>query len=302
MAKRVLVLMGGWSAERNVSLASGSAVTFALKKLGYEVLTIDVQRDIVTLLTFLRQKPDVVFNALHGQFGEDGCIQGILNIFGIPYTHSGVVASAIAMNKVIAKRLFVEAGIPVATGKIVQQADFLRGDPLPRPYVVKPLNEGSSIGVKLIHNEEDTTVFSSGSWPYNHEHVLVESFIPGHELTVGVMGSQPLAATEILTDHSFYDYEAKYVAGSSTHLLPTSLPNAVNSTALHLALLAHQSLGCRGVSRVDFRYDGKGLFVLEVNTQPGLTPTSLIPEQAAYTGVNFTDLVQWMVENAACDV
>ena len=302
MIRRVLVLMGGWSVERAVSLVGGSAVTSALKGLGYDVSSVDVQqRNVAALLGLSRPLPDVVFNALHGRFGEDGCVQGVLNILGIPYTHSGVLASALAMNKVMARRLFAQAGIPVAMGMVVRRAELLAEDPLPRPYVIKPLNEGSSFAVQIIRGEDGEAPLAKREWLYG-EQVLVESFIPGRELTIAVMGEQPLAVTEIVTDHVFYDYDAKYTASASRHILPAPLSPAVTEEALRLALLAHQALGCRGVSRADFRFDGKRLVILELNTQPGMTPTSLVPEQAAYLGINFSALVEWMVENAACDV
>ncbi|KAF0146576.1 MAG: D-alanine-D-alanine ligase [Rhodospirillaceae bacterium] len=300
MTRRVLVLMGGWSSEREVSLVSGAVVVSALQILGYEAVAADVPRDMTALLTHFDPRPDVVFNALHGRFGEDGCIQGILNILGLPYTHSGLMASALAMDKPMARRLFAQAGIPVASGAVVSRADLLAGDPLPRPYVIKPLNEGSSVGIRIIRDEDGKVPFGEGVWPEG-EHVLAEIFVPGRELTVAVMGDRPLAVTEIVTDHVFYDYAAKYAAGGSRHLLPASLPAVVTAEALRLALLAHLTLGCRGVSRADFRFDGRRLVILEVNTQPGLTPTSLVPEQAAYVGMGFADLVQWMVERAACD-
>ncbi len=302
MIRRILVLMGGWSAERAVSLVGGSAVTEALKGLGYEVSAVDVQeRDVAGLLGVFRPLPDVVFNALHGRFGEDGCVQGVLNILGIPYTHSGVLASALSMNKVMARRLFAQAGIPVAMGMVVRRAELLADDPLPRPYVIKPLNEGSSLAVRIIRYEDGGSPLANREWLYG-EQVLVERFIPGRELTITIMGEQPLAVTEIVTDHVFYDYEAKYTASGSRHILPAPLSPAVTDEALRLALLAHQTLGCRGVSRADFRFDGESLVILEINTQPGMTPTSLVPEQAAYIGLNFAALVQWMVENAACDM
>ncbi len=302
MIRRVLVLMGGWSAERAVSLVGGSAVTAALKSLGYEVSAVDVQeRNVAALLGVFCPRPDVVFNALHGRFGEDGCVQGVLNLLGIPYTHSGVLASALSMNKGMARRLFAQAGIPVAMGMVVRRAELLADDPLPRPYVIKPLNEGSSRAVRIIRYEDGESPLANREWLYG-EKVLVERFIPGRELTITIMGEEPLAVTEIVPDHLFYDYDAKYTASGSRHILPAPLSPAVTDEALRLALLAHKTLGCRGVSRADFRFDGERLVILEINTQPGMTPTSLVPEQAAYVGMNFSALVQWMVENAACDM
>ncbi len=300
MSKNVAILMGGWSAEREVSLVSGAAVSISLKKAGFQVTLIDVQRDMGALLTQLYPKPDAVFNALHGRFGEDGCVQGLLDILNIPYTHSGLLASAIAMDKPMSKRLFANAGIPVAEHKIVSRAEVLAGDIMARPYVIKPTNEGSSVGVNIILDGDNETPFEEDAWPYGEE-VMVEAFITGRELTVSVMGDRPLAVTEITTNHGFYDYSAKYEDGESIHVLPAEIDKAVYDEAMRLAVIAHETLGCRGISRADFRYDGKTLYILEVNTQPGMTPTSLVPEQAAHVGVSFEDLVTWMVENAECD-
>lgn len=299
MSKRVAVLMGGWSAEREVSLVSGAAVTQALREAGYEVFAIDVQRDMGSMLTRLLPRPDVVFNALHGRFGEDGCVQGLLNILNIPYTHSGLLASAVAMDKPTAKRMFAAAGINVAEDRIVTHAQLMAGDPLPRPYVIKPINEGSSVGVCIVR-DGDAVPFADGHWPHG-EQVMAERFIPGREFTVAVMGDRPLAVTEILTDHTFYDYDAKYTAGGSRHLLPAPVAKEIHDEAQRVAVLAHRVLGCRGVSRSDLRFDGERLYILEVNTQPGMTPTSLVPEQAAFAGLSFPELVRWMVENATCD-
>ena len=307
MSKRVVVLMGGFSAEREVSLASGAAVAAALEQAGYAVATIDVRRDLQTLIAGLEMaNPAVVFNALHGRFGEDGRIQGLLDIMRIPYTHSGVLASALAMDKPAAKRVFAQAGIPVAEGRVVPKAEVLAGDVLPRPYVLKPLNEGSSVGVRIIHEGDNAGGFGEEEWPFG-DHVLAERFIPGREITVAVMGDRALGATEITSERGFYDYTAKYAPGGSRHLVPAPLPPQAYDDALILALKAHQALGCRGVSRADLRYDDTqpdqpGRFVmLEVNTQPGMTPTSLVPELAAYAGISFVELVTWMVENAKCD-
>lgn len=300
MSRRVCVLMGGWSAEREVSLVSGAAVTAALRSAGFDAAAIDVQRNIPALVAALTPPPDVVFNALHGRWGEDGCVQGLLDILGIPYTHSGLLASALAMDKPMAKRLFVDAGIPVAEHVIVNRHDVLAGDVMPRPYVIKPLNEGSSVGVLIVRDPGTAKPTSADDWPYG-EQVMVERFIAGRELTVAVMGDQPLAVTEITTERGFYDYDAKYVAGGSRHVVPAALDPGIYAETLRLALLCHRTLGCRGVSRADFRLDGERLYVLEVNTQPGMTPTSLVPEQAAACGTSFETLVTWMVENAACD-
>jgi len=300
MSKHIAVLMGGWSAEREVSLMSGAAVVNVLKEAGYDVAPIDVQRDMGTLLTRLYPKPTAVFNALHGRYGEDGCVQGLLDILDIPYTHSGLMASAIAMDKVMAKRVFKEAGIGVADHVIATSDQVLNGDVLPKPYVIKPVNEGSSIGVHIVRAGDNTPKFAGSGWPLG-DHVMVEKFIDGRELTVAVMGDQPLAVTEITTGHGFYDYDAKYEEGGSIHVIPANLDQDVYDEVMRLALVAHNALGCRGVSRSDFRYDGTDIYILETNTQPGLAPTSLIPEQAAYVGISFKDLIVWMIENAECD-
>jgi len=307
MNERIAVLMGGFSAEREVSLASGAAVAAALEGAGYAVATIDVRRDLMTLIGGLEAvAPKVVFNALHGRFGEDGRIQGVLDIMKLPYTHSGVLASALAMDKPAAKRVFAAVGIPVAEGRVVPRLEVLQGDVLARPYVLKPLNEGSSVGVRIVRQGDNSNPFGEEDWPFGDQ-VLAESFIPGREITVAVMGDRALGATEITSDRGFYDYTAKYAAGGSRHLVPAPLPADAYQEALALALKAHQALGCRGVSRADLRYDDTepgraGRFVmLEVNTQPGMTPTSLVPELAAHAGLSFGQLVTWMVENAECD-
>ncbi|MCH7691910.1 MAG: D-alanine--D-alanine ligase [Proteobacteria bacterium] len=300
MSRHVAVLMGGWSAEREVSLVSGAAVAKALKKTGYRVTPIDVQRDMGALMTRLYPRPDAVFNALHGRYGEDGCVQGLLNILDIPYTHSGLLASALAMDKPMAKCLFAAAGIPVAEHKIVRREDAVRGDVMARPYVVKPLNEGSSVGVTIVLEGDDTPPFTDANWPFGEE-VMVERFVPGKELTVAVMGDKALAVTEITTDRGFYDYDAKYSEGGSAHLVPAPLETAVYDEVMRLSALAHEALGCRGVSRADLRYDGETVYLLEINTQPGMTHTSLVPEQAAHVGLSFEELVSWMVENVECD-
>ena len=300
MTKNVAVFMGGWSAERDVSLVSGAACAEALKRAGYSVTAIDVQRDVGSLLGRLFPKPDVVFNALHGRFGEDGCMQGLLDILNIPYTHSGLTASAVAMDKPMAKRLFKDVGIPVAEDMIATRDQVLSGDVMEPPYVVKPSNEGSSVGIHIIRKGENELPFAHDSWPYG-DTVMVEKFIEGRELTVAVMGDKPLAVTEITTDREFYDYDAKYAEGGSTHQIPADIDKDVYDEVLRLAKLAHDTLGCRGVSRSDFIYDGSALYILEVNTQPGMTPTSLVPEQAEHVGISFEELVAWMVENAECD-
>ena len=300
MTKHVAVLMGGWSAEREVSLMSGAAVTRALNDQGFDVTAIDVQRDMGTLLTRLYPKPDIVFNTLHGRFGEDGCVQGLLDILNIPYTHSGLLASALAMDKVMAKRIFQMAGIQVADHVIASSQTLSKTHVMEPPYVIKPTNEGSSVGVHIVRSGDNTERFSEPGWPLGTS-VMVEKYIEGREFTVAVIGDRALAVTEITTDRGFYDYDAKYVGGGSTHVIPADIDQGLYDEIMRLALLAHQSLGCRGVSRADFRYDGKEIYILEVNTQPGLTPTSLIPEQAAHVNISFNELITWMVDNAKCD-
>jgi len=300
MTRHVAVLMGGWSAEREVSLVSGAAVVQALGEAGMKVTSIDVQRDMGALLTRLYPRPDAVFNALHGRFGEDGCVQGLLDILDIPYTHSGLLSSALAMNKPMAKRLFAEAGIPVAEHRIVSREEIIAGDIMERPYVIKPLNEGSSVGVHIVPEGANEPLFNDTGWPFG-DRVMVEKFIPGLELTVAVMGDRALAVTDIRTGREFYDYDAKYAAGGSRHVIPADIEPGVSEEVMRLAVLAHQTLGCRGVTRADFRYDGDRPYLLEINTQPGMTPTSLVPEQAKYAGISFQELVVWMVDNAECD-
>jgi D-alanine-D-alanine ligase len=293
------VLLGGRSNEREVSLITGQAVKKALIETGYRVESIDVGEDLLALLSNLSPKPDVVFNALHGRYGEDGCIQGLLNYLDIHYTHSGVLASAMAFNKPVAKSIMAAAGIQVAEHRIVTYDELLDGNVMSRPYVLKPVNEGSSVGILIVRGA-DTFEPRKGDWAFGDK-VMVERFIPGRELTVTVMGDRPLAVTEVRTRRSFYDYDAKYIDGGSTHVVPADIPKAVYEEALRVSLLAHRCLECRGLSRVDIRYDGKDLYVLEINTQPGMTPTSLVPEQAAYLNISFNELVIWLVENAACD-
>ena len=305
MTTNVAVLMGGWSSEREVSLVSGKAVAEALKTAGYAATTIDVGRDVADLLARLTPRPDVIFNALHGRWGEDGCIQGLLEIIGIPYTNSGVLASALAMDKPIAKRLFKDAGIRCAEHVVAHRNEVLAGDVMPRPYVIKPLNEGSSVGVHIVLDDGDAPAFDNDSWNFG-DHVMVERYIAGREITVAVMGEQALGVTEIRPASGFYDYDAKYTEGHAEHVVPAPLPPPVYEEALAHALCAHRTLGCRGVTRADMRYDDTegepGLvYLLEINTQPGLTPMSLVPELAAHADIGFPDLVGWMVENAACN-
>ncbi len=305
MSKSVAVLMGGFSAEREVSLISGQAVADTLQDAGYSVTTIDVGRDAEALLSALTPRPDVVFNALHGRYGEDGCIQGVLEILAIPYTHSGVLASALAMDKPTAKRLFEDVGVPCAEHRIARREEVIAGDIMPRPYVVKPLNEGSSVGVHIVFEGTDTPALSDEGWAFG-ERVMVEKYVAGREITVAVMGDRALGVTELQPQNGFYDYEAKYTEGRTTHIVPAPLPPEIYQRALDHALAAHQTLGCRGVTRSDMRYDDTTgepgrLVMLEVNTQPGMTPLSLVPEIAAYADIDFGQLVTWMVENAACD-
>jgi D-alanine-D-alanine ligase len=301
MAKHVAVLMGGWSAEREVSLRSGNACADALGRRDYRVSPIDVGRDIAATLTAL--KPDVALNVLHGRPGEDGTLQGLLEILGIPYSHSGVMASAVAMQKDYAKALFRAAGVPVAEDRVVSRFEAARAHIMAPPYVIKPIAEGSSVGVFIVtaqHPHPPQELYRD-DWAFG-EMVMVERYIPGKELTCAVLGDRALDVIEIVPATRFYDYEAKYAAGGSKHVLPAQLLPNVYQEVRRLALAAHSALGCRGVSRADFRYDESGtgkLVCLEVNTQPGMTETSLVPELAAYAGIAFDELVQWMVEDAS---
>lgn len=301
--KHVAVLMGGWSAERPVSLDTGKGCADALEEAGYRVTRVDVARDIAKVLAEL--KPDVAFNALHGPFGEDGTIQGVLEILDIPYTHSGVLASALAMDKERAKVVAAAAGIPVAEHRIVSRFAAAKEHPLPPPYVVKPIAEGSSFGVMIVAADQPHPPQSLGrdDWAFGDE-VMAERFVPGRELTCAVQGDEPLGVTEIVpVGHGFYDYDAKYAEGGSKHLCPAPIKPFVYQNIRTLALEAHRAIGCRGVSRSDFRYDEDGtgeVIWLEVNTQPGMTRTSLVPELAAHAGQSFPELVAWMVEDASC--
>lgn len=302
-ATHVAVLMGGWSAEREVSLVSGAAVARALEERGYRVTAVDVQRDLEGLMKALTPRPDAVFNALHGRGGEDGTVQGVLEFLGVPYTHSGVLASAVAMDKPTTKEVLRARGVRSPEGMVVRAADILAADPLPRPYVVKPTNEGSTVGVRLVREGDNAPAIDDALAA--EKVVLVERFIPGRELTVGVMGGRPLGVTEIRYGAELFDYTAKYTAGHAVHHLPAPVPQAVADLAMEYAVVAHEALGCEGVSRSDFRWDDgrpgtEGLYFLEINAQPGMTPLSLVPEQAAAVGVTFNDLVVWMVENARC--
>ena len=304
--KRVAVLYGGISAEREVSLSSGRQVIAALRKAGFDVRPVEVGANLAAVIQALDPPPDAVFNALHGRFGEDGVIQGILDWLDIPYTHSGGRASALAMDKAASRAVFAAAGLPIAQGRIIEIGELIESDPLPRPYVLKPLNEGSSVGVEILREGENRRHAIALEWRFGPQ-ALVEEFVPGRELTVGVMGDEALTVTEIAATHAFYDYESKYTDGGSHHVLPAMVHPAAHKQALDLALAAHRALGCSGASRADFRYDDTAgepgrLVLLEVNTQPGLTPTSLLPEQAAYRGIDFPSLCSWMVKHARCRV
>ena len=303
--KRVAVLMGGFSSERPVSLASGIPCADTLEAEGYEVTRIDVTRDVGSVLAEL--KPDAVFNALHGPFGEDGTIQGILEYLAIPYTHSGVLASALAMNKEQAKKIARASGIPVAESRIVNRFTIRDKHPMPAPYVVKPVNQGSSVGVFIVRpgDNRPPAELTSSEWNLGDE-VMVERYIAGRELSCAVMGEEVFGVVDIIANTQFYDYEAKYAAGGSNHEVPAKIDADAYAEVQRVTLAAHQALGCRGVSRADFRFDdtvaGKPeLILLEVNTQPGMTPTSLVPELASLAGYSYVDLVSWMVEDASCD-
>jgi D-alanine-D-alanine ligase len=301
--QHIVVLLGGPSAEREVSLATGAAYADALERLGARVSRVDPGPDIAQVLTAL--KPDLVFNGLHGRWGEDGCVQGVLETLGLPYTHSGVLASALAMDKARSKAVLAAAGIPVPGGGLFNRHDVARDHVMQPPYVVKPNAEGSSVGVFIVPEgaNRPPRQLAAPGWTFG-EDVLVEPYIPGLELSVAVLGqatgSRALAVTEIRSSTGFYDYDAKYARGGSVHILPAPIPDAVRDRALHFAKLGHTTLGCQGVTRCDFRYDGINdlLALLEVNTQPGMTPTSLVPEQADHAGVSFDRLVLWILEDA----
>jgi D-alanine-D-alanine ligase len=303
MTKHVAVLMGGWSAEREVSLNSGAACADGLERAGYQVTRVDVGRDVAEVLARLR--PDAAFNALHGRFGEDGTLQGVLELLQIPYTHSGVLASALAMDKDRAKTVMASAGVPVAEGVVVNRADAAKAHPLTPPYVLKPVCEGSSVGILIVREgqEHPPQELTREDWPHG-ELLLCEKYIEGRELTCAVIDGKPTDIIDIVPANGWYDYHAKYAAGGSIHKLPAELSPSVYHFVQHSALKAHHSLGCRGVSRADFRFDdrpgGTGeLVCLEVNTQPGMTRTSLVPELAANAGLSFDELVSWMVEDAS---
>ncbi|NKW78344.1 D-alanine--D-alanine ligase [Rhodobacteraceae bacterium R_SAG7] len=296
---KVAMLMGGPSAEREVSLSTGRECARALRGEGYEVVEVDAGPDLVAQLNDI--KPDVAFNALHGRWGEDGCVQGLLEWLRIPYTHSGVLASALAMDKERSKAAYRTAGLPVVDSVIAAKADVMARHVIAPPYVVKPNNEGSSVGIYIVHEATNSPPQLSEEMPAQ---VMVEAYAPGREMTVTVMGDRALCVTDILTD-GWYDYEAKYATGGSRHVLPAEIPDEIADLCHDYALRAHQVLGCRGISRTDFRWDeargADGLVLLETNTQPGMTPTSLSPEQAEHVGLTFGQLCAWLVEDASCE-
>ena len=292
-------MMGGLSVEREVSLSSGRECAAALREAGFQAIEIDARADLPARLADMA--PDIALNALHGRWGEDGCVQGILEWMRIPYTHSGVLASALAMDKARSKEVFAAAGLPVVDSVFVPAAQAQAAHVMPPPYVIKPNNEGSSVGIYIVPEGADVPPVLGPEMP---ERVMVEAFVPGRELTVTVMGERALAVTDIVTE-GWYDYAAKYSPGGSRHVVPAELPQEVTDACLDIALRAHAALGCRGMSRADLRWDEQrglaGLVLLEVNTQPGMTPTSLSPEQAAHCGIGFAELCRWMVEDASCD-
>jgi D-alanine-D-alanine ligase len=302
----IVVLMGGWSAEREVSLMSGAGVADALESLGHRVTRIDMARDVATRLA--EAAPDLVFNALHGTPGEDGSVQGLLDLMGLRYTHSGLATSVIAIDKVLTKQVLVPQGIPMPGGRVVKSADIHDADPLQRPYVLKPVNEGSSVGVAIVTadgnygNPIGRDVI--GPWQ-EFEELLAEPYVRGRELTTAVLGTRALGVTELRPKTGWYDYDAKYTDGMTEHVFPAQIPDEIAEACTSLALEAHRLLGCKGASRSDFRWDDErgvdGLFLLEVNTQPGMTPLSLVPEQARHVGMSYPDLVQAIVDEAMRD-
>lgn len=306
----IAVLMGGWSAERPISLMSGEGVARALESRGHRVTRIDMGRDVAQRLA--EAAPDVVFNALHGTPGEDGSVQGMMDLMGLAYTHSGLATSVIAIDKVLTKEHLVPRGIPMPGGRVIASTELFAGDPLPRPYVVKPVNEGSSVGVAIITADGNygNPIGRDAEGPWQHfDHLLAEPFIRGRELTTAVLGSaegpRALMVTELVPTTSFYDFDAKYTDGLTKHICPADIPDAIATACKDLALAAHRLLGCQGTSRSDFRWDDtqgvEGLFLLEVNTQPGMTPLSLVPEQARHCGMDYADLVEAIVSSALPD-
>lgn len=299
----VAVLMGGWSAERPVSLLSGAGVADALESFGHRVSRIDMDRNLAQVLAEVR--PDVVFNALHGTPGEDGSVQGLMDLMGIKYTHSGLETSVIAIDKELTKMVLVPHGIRMPAGEIVESESLYRADPMPRPYVLKPVNEGSSVGVAIVMSEGNygNPIGRDVEGPWQKfDRLLAEPFIKGHELTVAILGDEALAVTELKPTQGFYDFDAKYTEGLTQHVCPAQIPDDVRDAAMEMALKSHRLLGCKGTSRSDFRWDDEkgveGLYLLEVNTQPGMTPLSLVPEQAKYRGMSYAELVQRIVEEA----
>lgn len=299
----IVVLMGGWSAERAVSLQSGAGVADALESLGHRVTRIDMQRDVAARLAAAR--PDVVFNALHGSPGEDGSVQGLMDLLGLTYTHSGLATSVIAIDKVLTKNQLVPHGIPMPGGRIVTAAELFAGDPLARPYVLKPVNEGSSVGIAIVtaDGNHGTPIARDAAGPWQEfDELLAEPYVRGRELTTAVLGDRALGVTELRPLSGFYDYDAKYTEGMTEHLYPAPVPDEIAAACTAIALEAHRLLGCRGCSRADFRWDDErgvdGLFLLEVNTQPGMTPLSLVPEQARHNGMSYAELVQAIVDEA----
>ncbi|MCW4463076.1 D-alanine--D-alanine ligase [Sphingomonas sp. BT-65] len=299
----IAVLMGGWSAERPVSLMSGTGIAEALESLGHKVTRIDMGRDVAAKLA--AANPDLVFNALHGTPGEDGTVQGMLDLMGLRYTHSGMVTSVIAIDKQLTKQTLVPQGIPMPGGRIVRTEELYRHDPMPRPYVLKPVNEGSSVGVAIVTAEGNygnpISPQAKGPWQ-EFDELLAEPFIRGRELTTAVLGDQALMVTELKPKSGFYDFDAKYTDGLTEHVCPAEIPDEITEACKRLALDAHRLLGCKGASRSDFRWDDhlgvEGLFLLEVNTQPGMTPLSLVPEQAKHLGMSYAQLVQAIVDEA----
>ena len=303
MLLHVAVLLGGWSAEREVSLMSGKGISEALESLGHRVTRIDMDRDVATKLT--EAKPDIVFNALHGTPGEDGSVQGMLDLMGLKYTHSGMVTSVIAIDKVLTKQALVPHGIPMPGGRIVKSAEVFEGDPLKRPYVLKPVNEGSSVGVAIVTDDGNygNPIGRDVAGPWQEfEELLAEPYVRGRELTTAILGGRALGVTELKPKSGWYDYDAKYTDGMTEHVFPAQIPDAITEACKRLALEAHHLLGCRGASRSDFRWDDErgedGLFLLEVNTQPGMTPLSLVPEQARHLGISYPALVQMIIDEA----
>jgi len=301
---RVVVLMGGWSSEREVSLTSGAGVAAALRERGWSNVTeLDMDRDVAQRLASL--KPDVVFNALHGTPGEDGTVQGVMDLMGLKYTHSGLETSVVAIDKELTKMVLVPHGIRMPAGKVVSSDSLFQEDPIARPYVVKPVNEGSSVGVAIVTTEGNTgnPIGRDVEGPWHHfNELLAEPFIKGRELTVAVLGSEPLAVTELKPKAGFYDYDAKYTDGLTVHVCPAEVPEDIAKSMMDMAAKAHRLLGCKGASRSDFRWDDEageaGIYLLEINTQPGMTPLSLVPEQAKYRGIEYGELVERLIAEA----